>query len=408
MLARVLFGIGLAFAAYIPLQAQEMQKEKRQAQGIPQRGIPSPLELKTNIADRCTVPPLDQYPHADAIVQEALQQASPAWLKRHGIAQTEWDALDSPGRFQRLREAVHGEACQIARLINLYYDQPRFLVPGDICKGSPEEAQEFLAVLREISDLRVKYPHGFKLLLGDPHYARSLKDIQDRAKVKLARLGMAADQCQYGQARMAAHAEAAILQAGKGFSGPLDRDRLDKAFENAAAAGPGSLQPAAVQPGVPPGTPQEGGPVSRKGLKSSEVPGIETFEGLTEGIVFSGPDTVPAFLGLFQVPNRKKRVFEEALRHLYAIPEGRKVLRDIQEMRGRLAEEFREKTGEYRAAIPKWEKELEELAREATQQVPPRSEEGGGRIWIDENHKWGGSFDPGSPSPRARREPCRC
>ena len=58
-----------------------------------------------------------------------------------------------------------------------------------------------------------------------------------------------------------------------------------------------------------------------------------TFEALTEGIEFNGPDTVEMLGGLWSKPNPDKAVFQQALRHLYDTPTGRQILKDIQSMR---------------------------------------------------------------------------
>lgn len=210
--------------------------------------------------------------------------------------------------------------------------------------------------------LKSKHALGWAALEAAPEaeagYLRGrLAPLERQAEVQLPGFIGARAQCRYDAQGLGRTAEgrAALEKTGSPFAAkPPDRAGLDAAFDGAlgrgelpgeptaSAGGPGAVLPEAAVPG----------------FKPKDVP-LDSFEALTAGIAFSGPDKVPGFLGIMK-DNPAKEAFGGALRHLYSIPVGQEILRDVQRMRERLGEAFL-------ASKPRTERELaaasSELAR---------------------------------------------
>lgn len=239
--------------------------------------------------------------------------------------------------------------------------------PSAVC-SVPEEF--WLAYRQHYQDMRTleerfksRFPSGWAALTAAPeryeYETERKEELQSQAAVQGPRFVEARGQCRYVADGLAGspQGQAALGKAGSPFSGKTGPSgaQLDGAFDGTAplaGAVPGSGEAVPGQPtgsDVPP-------PV---GLKTSAVP-LDSFESLTQGIVFSGPDQVPGFLGTMK-DNPAKKAFNEALRHLYSIPAGKEVLKDVQAMLARTEAQRMENLPKLKAEMAIQAAELERL-----------------------------------------------
>lgn len=239
--------------------------------------------------------------------------------------------------------------------------------PSAVC-SVPEEF--WLAYRRHYQDmqalegrLKSRFPSGWAALTAEPkryeYEAERIEEIQSQAAVQGPRFVEARGQCRYVADGLAGTPQGreALGKAGSPFAGKTGPSgtQLDGAFDGSeprAGAVPGSGEAVPV-----PSSGQDVPPAA--GLKTSAVP-LDSFESLTQGIVFSGPDQVPGFLGVMK-DNPAKEAFNEALRHLYSIPAGKEVLRDVQAMLARTEAQRAENLPKLKAEMAKQAAELERL-----------------------------------------------
>lgn len=211
--------------------------------------------------------------------------------------------------------------------------------------------------------LKARFPSGWGALAAEPkryeYELERIEALESQAGVQAPRFIDARAQCRYVADGLAGtpQGRAAVGRAGSPFAGKTGPSgaQLDGAFDGSeprAGAVPG------MDEGVP-GQPSGTGVPPAAGLKTSAVP-LESFESLTQGIVFSGPDQVPGFLGVMK-DNPAKEAFNEALRHLYSIPAGKEVLRDVQAMLARTEAQRAENLPKLKAEMAKQAAELERL-----------------------------------------------
>jgi hypothetical protein len=289
---------------------------------------------------------------------------TPKWLAARGVKVSDWDALDRNGRTERRLEAAAWEYCVVSDTIFTYEDLLlRLSAYPDraLCAHSPEVQRQWLRRARDAktlsATLAARYPYGFAALQAESEIngllRESLAGMPATATAFEGKLGMIAAQCAYGRSKLdAAKNGKEIAEAGKRFGGKLDASKLAKGFDN-ARPGPGVAVPGAGLPRAkPPGLSAPGEPGKPR---TPAVRKPETFENLTEGIrLFPGKDQ-----NLSKRERRKRQqIFDRAMRHIYSIPEGKKILRDLQRVRELKTAEVIAEKEKTEASIPPMEKAL--------------------------------------------------
>ncbi|MBI4425004.1 MAG: hypothetical protein HY554_14825 [Elusimicrobia bacterium] len=248
-------------------------------------------------------------------------------------------------------------------------DPDAFIETRDLCRDrmdsslDPRAAFAARAALGE--SLKRRFPYGWEAYelddKGSPG-AKRLSSLESSAKALLARIEQVSAYCRHSDRRLAEQGVAAIAERESGrFSEGLDQAGLGRAFENAGMRPGAAPDPTPVLAGMGPTgvlAPRPGVLSGRRGLKTTAPPPPETFETLTAGVVFSGPDRIVE-AGGGSIENPAKAVLAQALRHIYSIPEGRKLLRDVQATRSEVAAEKRREGAE----LPLLEREAEALER---------------------------------------------
>ncbi|TBR22396.1 hypothetical protein EPO15_08155 [bacterium] len=210
--------------------------------------------------------------------------------------------------------------------------------------------------------LKGRYPAPWPQFHKDR--APRLAELERQGSVQLPALTAARAQCRYAAEGLGRSEEgrAALERSGSSFAGrPPEAGSLDRTFDGSRGrAGPGAApagsEREASSGGLGLTAPAEG--QAQGGLRVNDVP-LDSFEALTDGIVFSGARG-----------DRAREVLGAALRHLYSVPAGQEVLRDVQRMRARMGAEFA-------ADKPRIEAELAaasaDLARAEAEGKPERS-----------------------------------
>lgn len=321
--------------------------------------VPGRLEeagrLPKTEEDRCkdiAPPDPDALKRALALAEEDAEKYPAYWGFRAGMTAGEWSELETGARTSALLEIVTNEYCtavsQIRGAIH-WSSEMKSMGWRQTCEQPPEVVTAWKLEWKRISGLREQvekdYPHGYICVQEDLVYTSMLRELETVSASRLAELNMVDRQCSYGRRQLMDDEDKKTVDGMRaGFQGELNTARLNLAYDNARGRG-GPIVPGTQVAGrsdAPPARVVS----ARQGLKIADVPEAETFESLTDGIEFSGPDTVPAWgpfgwVGLTR-KNPKKTVFEKALRHIYSIDEGKDVLRDIQRTRTRLSGVFKE------------------------------------------------------------------
>lgn len=278
----------------------------------------------------------------DAVEKAAVAAAAAGRAKEYGLgpdgtAPGNYELQEAARRdFKALFEAF--EFFNAFAIENMAVEAPGVCsVPEDFWKAYRQHYSDMGSLG---SHLKSRFPLGWAVMVSGGHYEYQLERIpalQAQAAVQAPRFIEARSHCRYAAEGLAGTpaGRAALAKAGSPFAakgGPSAAD-LNRTFDGSATV-PGASGPGGEEP--PP--PQEGGSAGapEAGLKTSAVP-LESFESLTRGLAFDGPDEVPGFLGIMK-SNPAKKAYEEALRHLYSIPAGREVLRDVNAMLGRTEE----------------------------------------------------------------------
>ena len=332
-----------------------------------------------------------------AVLRKAFEESSsdPEWAGKRGMEPGEWEDLEGSARHAKVRALVEAEYRGAILAIESYSGWTVSMIgvgSGEACRMSPEVRRDWKKWMREAGALRgtlgTTYPYGFQLL-GEPHL-ETLAEIDQRAAAHLAELEMADKECAYGTKRLSERGDKAVGEAGRSFSGDLDAAGLNRSFDNLhASGGVGAAVAGRLGPKAPPAAPDGPKPA---GLRTKEPPPVETFESLTQGVEFKGPAKVKDSLGVM-VDNPKKQVFDQALRHVYDIPEGRQVLRDIQALRAEMGRRFSENAAERKKELPALkaglaaaEAKLAAFEKEnaSGRTVPPRGSKGRIRVRSDD------------------------
>lgn len=255
----------------------------------------------------------------------AESEGKPDWSKKHGIPPKEWAALSLRRKFDRLYGMISEEFCRLGRTHARYervLSTRAFDTSEQICAMTDSSFQarrrDLTAVTGFAKAARKKFPYGYELARrqgsSEGRIIARLPGVQRRARGKLNSLIRMRRLCEF---------EAEEFN-GAGRSG---RRALARLMDRLGA----ELDPATVDPGSPP-RPKE------------------SLAGLTAGIVMAGYSPAP---GLPQNPKWAGKVFRQALRHLHSIPEGRRILRDVQQVRTWLGESNREESGVWRDKVAK-------------------------------------------------------
>lgn len=295
------------------------------------------------------------------------------WLKANGLFQKAelLKALATAARTQR--QAINDEIDRRFDMIMLDDEGSERMFCGLNDAGFAQWQKEYDATARLGASLEERYP------LGQEIFARSERDkfqreeigrIENRAKLRLAEISMKRTQCRYADKQLPGvkRTETSLTELRQVLTKKIDALTLTRTFDNAKTA-PGEVPPPIMADNPYKGKrpPPTSGPGALKrvsaGTKKPEVEAdqVESFETLTEGIIFDGPDEVPYNVFGFEFgshKNPKKAAFEKALKHLYSIPTGREVLRDVQKMRKRRGEQFAQGIAELEAKIKKSKERL--------------------------------------------------
>lgn len=275
-------------------------------------------------------------------------------------------AVEAAGGTEEAARREYRELHDEFAFLNSFGIRNMGVIPAKVC-ALPEEywsayRGHFESMRGFGAGLRDRYPLGWAVLQAEKSGAQYTNDriieLEAQAKVQVPRLVEARGQCKYAAEGLAATPDGrtALAKAGSPFGGKSapSTGQLDKVFDGAREHAGGEERVAGPQAAA---GAEGGGAVP--GLKTSAVP-LESFETLTAGIVFSGPDEVPGFLGIMK-DNPAKETFNEALRHLYSIPAGKEVLRGVQAMLARTAKSMEAYLPELKAEMAKEEAELARL-----------------------------------------------
>ncbi|OIO04804.1 MAG: hypothetical protein AUJ52_14580 [Elusimicrobia bacterium CG1_02_63_36] len=270
----------------------------------------------------------------------------------------------------------------------------------ELCAATPEVLGKWkhwageAAHLREI--LKKLLPYGMAALdAGDPETEgteHALGEAEAHGRLAAAKVGLIANQCAYGKAKLDdARAAKAFAAVEKRLGGKADPARLDKAFDNAAGRKGGAVPVGGSAPlkdrrRLP-------APASRpNAIRAAKTPAPESFKSLTAGIVpESGGERVSK-----RERRRREEILDQALRHIYSIPEGKKVLRDLQEARRLKGEELEKDRPRIEREILAHEKQLDTLIRARTELEKQPSPEPTARL-LGENRDPAGEIDRVEP-----------
>lgn len=199
----------------------------------------------------------------------------------------------------------------------------------DVRRLPEERLEQIKSFGPRFERLRADYPYGWAMLrrdgLPEGEAPEPIKRIIAAALVDQARLE--------GQLLHSKYAEA---QAKTAVASVRMSDASDWSFDK--SAGRGSLSLADFRPGGRLDL-HTVAPLPQAGFKPKDVP-LESFEALTDGVDFDGPERVPVLFGLAWKGNPAKAAFDRALRCLVDIPTGRETLNDVQKMREHYGAQF--------------------------------------------------------------------
>lgn len=278
----------------------------------------------------------------DAVEKAAVAAAAAGRGKEYGLGPDG----KAPGHTE-LQEAARRDfkaLFEAFEFFNAFAIENMAVEPPGVC-SVPEEfwkayRQHYADMGALENHLKSRFPLGWAVMSSAGHYEYQLEripELRTQAAVQAPRFVEARSHCRYAAEGLAGTpaGRAALAKAGSPFSGKggpsgTELNRTFDGSETVPGAGDSDREP--PPPSAEPGSaaPPEAG------LKTSAVP-LDSFESLTRGLAFDGPDEVPGFLGIMKA-NPAKKAYEEALRHLYSIPAGREVLRDVNAMLGRTEE----------------------------------------------------------------------